>query len=478
VFRGIPYARAERFRRPQPPPPWAETLDAAGFGPVAPQLPSPLAGVLGDSTDSMSEDCLSLNVWSPGLDDGRRPVMVWIHGGAFVMGTGSTPWYDGTRFATAGDVVVVTLNYRLGAFGFSCLDAVGGEEYAGSGNAGILDQIAALEWVRDNIDSFGGNPDDVTIFGESAGAMSIGTLLGTPAAQGLFHKAILQSGAASYVAARDDAAAVSERLLATAGATSVAELASLPTAAVLDAQRQMLASAGSLGLPFRPVVDGIVLPRPPLDAVESGACGDVPVLVGTNRDEMTLFLIIEPGLGELDGPTLVKRATRMFGEAAGEAVERYRSHRPGASMRDLLVAIASDGVFRIPALRLADVQVARGRSAFVYYFTWATPVLGGALGSSHALEIPFVFDNLDQPGASFFTGTGPERAALATAMHRAWTGFARTGDPGWRAYDTDRRPTQVYDGVTNPVVDDPDGTERALWGDIRLSSVLGKPNAA
>ena len=467
VFRGIPYAAStagpNRFRPPQPVAPWADTRDASRFGPVAPQLPSAMEMLLGQSEIHTSEDCLSLNVWTPATDDRLRPVMVWIHGGAFIFGSGSTPWYDGTRFATAGDTVVVTINYRLGAFGFTHLD-----ELTGSGNVGILDQIAALEWVRDNIEAFGGNPDDVTIFGESAGAMSVGTLLGTPGATGLFHRAILQSGAASFATERTDANAVSDRLMATAGVMTVAELVDLPAEALLEAQQKMITATGTLELPFRPVVDGTVLPANPLDTIASGATGDVPILIGTNLDETTLFLVLDPTLAALDESGLIDRATTMFGDHGVGAVAHYRRNRPDATLHDVLVAITSDGVFRIPAIRLAEAQVRQGRPVYSYLFTWATPVFGGALRSAHALEIPFVFDNLDQPGVEFLTGTGDERAALATTMHEAWIRFARTGNAGWPAYDLDQRATQTFDGFDHPVVGDPAGDERAIWEGVTL----------
>lgn len=467
VFRGVPFARPPvgplRFRPPQPPDPWTGVRDAIEFGDVAAQLPSPVEALFGALPPSHSEDCLTLNVWTPGLDDARRPVMVWIHGGAFVNGTGSTPWYDGGRFARRGDVVVVTINYRLGAFGFLHLGLDGGEEWAGSGNLGILDQVRALEWVRDNIEAFGGDPGRVTIFGESAGAMSVGTLLGTPAADGLYHGAILQSGAASTVMTADAAAETTSLVLDAAGVKSARDLAGLPTDAILAAQEKVLARPmGDIGLPFQPVLDGVVLPENPLRAVGGGRRGNVPTLAGTTLDEMTLFLVLDLRIGDLDGAGITKLMESAFGPRAEEAVAVYTRNRPGVTPRDVYTAIATDRVFRVPAIRLAEAQHGRGVPAFMYLFAWPTPVFGGSLGACHALELPFVFDNLDQPGASTFTGDGPERQGIADTMHRAWIDFAHRGDPGWPAYDPGTRSTMRFD-TTSEVVDDPMGDERSLW---------------
>jgi para-nitrobenzyl esterase len=469
VFKGIPFARPPvgplRFQPPQPPEPWAGVLDATRYGKISAQLQGRMERLFGAPPIESSEDSLTLNVWTPGLDDARRPVMVWIHGGAFVNGTGSTPWYNGIRFATAGDVVVVTINYRLGGFGFLHLADLGGERFASSGNAGILDQVAALEWVRDNIDAFGGDPGNVMIFGESAGAMSVGTLLGTPAARGLFHRAALQSGSSSAVFTRDDATKVAEQLIVAAGLApgDVDGLVALPTEALLAAQGELLAHRSALYTPFRPVVDGTALPSAPLDAIAAGREGDVPTLVGTTLDETTLFFLADPKVAALDETGLLARARELLGDGAEKAVATYTATCAGASPRDVLIAITTDWAFRIPAIRLAEAQAVKGRPAFMYLFTWATPVFGGALKSCHALELPFVFDNLQKGRSDMFTGDGPERQGLADRMHSAWIAFAHTSDPGWPAYDLEDRATVVFSGEPNRVEPDPMGAERRLW---------------
>lgn len=470
-YFGIPFAAppvgARRFRPPQPPDPWTEPRDATCRGPLAPQLESPLEKMLGAPPPVWDEaGCLTLNVFTPGPDDARRPVMVWIHGGAFLNGGGSTPIYDGTRFAQQGDVVVVTINYRLGLFGFLHLEDLFGEEVRGSGNAGLLDQIAALHWVQENIAAFGGDPDQVTIFGESAGAMSIGTLLGMPAAEGLYHRAIVQSGSSSFAQTPAKATEMARRVLELAGVDSLAGLEALTAEELLRVQAKLLASGLRTDLPFRPTVDGHSVPDVPLRTIAAGKTGGVPTLIGTTRDEMTLFLALDPKLGELDDDGLRQRFERIFGEGAADALATYRSHRPAASVVDLLVAVTTDQVFRIPSIRLAEAQAARGLPAFMYWFTWESPALGGRLGSCHALELPFVWDALDRPGLSQLTGDAPERHALAEAMHQAWIRFARTGDPGWPRYDTTTRTTQRFD-TSIEAIDDPLGDERALWETVR-----------
>ena len=364
VFRGIPYAAppvgARRWQPPQREEPWAGTRDATAFSAQSAQTEFALTKMMGESQPPYSEDSLYLNVWTPGCDDARRPVMVWIHGGAFIWGAGDTPWYDGTKFAVHGDVVVVTINYRLGPFGFLHLADLFDGAFAGSGNAGILDQVAALEWVRDCIAAFGGDPDRVTVFGESAGAASVGTLLGTPGARGLFRAAIPQSGAASWTSTRDRATGIAARVVENLGirAGDSEALLAASTDAVLGAL-PAFREDGVAALPFQPVVDGTVLSEPPLDAIAAGNAAGVRVLTGTNLNEMTLFTIADPELATLDDAGVLNRLRGAFGTAADAVFESYRARRPNVTPQELWLDLSTDGVFRIPAIRLLEAQLAR-----------------------------------------------------------------------------------------------------------------------
>jgi para-nitrobenzyl esterase len=480
-FRNVPYAAAptgaRRLRPPQPVEAWEGVRDGKHHGKVAPQPSSPLESMLGAPPAQWDEDCLTLTVTTPSLE-GSRPVLFWIHGGAFTAGTGATPWYDGAQLARKGDVVVVSINYRLGAFGFMHVGHLLGDDFADSGALGILDQIAALQWVRDNIAGLGGDPSRVTIFGESAGGMSVGSLLGSPLAQGLFSGAIAQSGAAHNANTQDAAGEIAALVLDKAGLSergadglltlSAEDLVAAQSAAGLELMARRSAGEMGGGLPFQPVLGGSVLPQQPLDAVRAGSAADVRLVAGTTTEEWKLFaLMARASEKPLDDARLRRRAERAFGEGAGVAVDTYSSNRPGASPDDIWSAMVTDFAFRIPALRLAEAQHAHTSDVYVYEFDHKSTAWGGALGACHAIEIPFVFDNLDARGATVFIGdVGDRERALATETSDAWLAFANGGQPGDR-YDADRRATRRFGGDAPGTHDDPHGDERHLWDSLR-----------
>lgn len=486
-FAGIPYASAPegalRWRPPQPPAPWKGVRDAHEPGPIAPQAPA-LSGLSfpGDPT-RQSEDCLSLNVWAPVGAGGERPVMIFVHGGGFTTGLGASMLYDGSHLARAGGVVVVSFNYRLGALGFLAHPDLTESHPAGRvlGNWGLLDQIAALRWVKDNISAFGGEPRNVTLFGESAGAMSVAALLAAPAARGLFHRVVMQSGP-PYTQTPDRALRTGEDLAKELGVVGAdrAVWESIP-ADELVAATQVLQTRrpdpGELPLPFLPVVDGAFLPQDPLRAVAAGAVPPVPMIVGTNRDELTLFVFSDPSLAGIDEEGLVRwvcRAVPTMPSTLGAEVviDSYRSARAcrgePTGPRELLVAIGSDIIFRLPSLRWATAHRQHQERTFVYLFTWETPAFGGQFGAAHGLELPFVFGALANPFVTALAGDGSDAEKLSNRMQQAWLGFARDGTPGsgdgttWPAWDPGARPTMVFGPVCGPVLA-PRDEELSSW---------------
>ncbi|MBO0684603.1 MAG: carboxylesterase/lipase family protein, partial [Candidatus Dormibacteraeota bacterium] len=357
-----------------------------------------------------------------------------------------------------------TINYRLGALGFLHFD----DPVDGSANCGLLDQVAALQWVQDHIEAFGGDPKKVTVFGESAGAMSIGNLLGMPAASGLFQGAILESGA-THLTTPERAAEAAERLAAKVGGLDALRQAT--SEELIEAQAGVAADMirGAGGLPFAPVVDGQVLPRPPIQAVADGAAASVRLTAGTNRDEMTLM--VGPGGGDLSEESAIARLERTNGGASRDLYEAYRSLLGGAATpRDIWVSIETDRMFREPAIELASTQARHTRDVWMYLFTWESPGLDGALQACHALEIPFAWNTLSVPGREGFTGSGAEAQALADQMHGAWIDFASSGDPGWDRYEEHRRATRVF-GPGAGVVDDPERERRELWAGMVETSL-------
>jgi para-nitrobenzyl esterase len=491
VFAGIPYggptSGTMRWRPAQPPRPWSGTFEATSPGPVAPQSrPLPGMALPGEPTEQ-DENCLTLNVWTPGLDGGRRPVMVWLHGGGFTSGTGYGLLYFGDHLARGGDVVVVTLNYRLGALGFLAHPSLADPETGRVGNAGLTDQVLALSWVRDNIEAFGGDPSQVTVFGESAGAMSVSALMTSPAARGLFRRAIVQSGP-PYTHSLERAEEGVEDLARRLGMSGVSRSAfeAVPADELVRVQRHMQAEdprPGELPLPFLPTVEGIVLPEEPRRAVESGQARDFELVIGSNRDEMAFFGLSNPHFFQFDEPGLLGWLRRAAPQVDAEAaVSLYRETRAARgephSPWHLWVALGTDLVFRWPSVRFANAQRPHREDTFTYLFTWPTPAFGGVLGACHAVEIPFVFGCYAHEAVERFVGgLLPGADTLSRAMHGAWLSYARSGGPGivagsaWSRWDPATRPTMVFGDEravesAGQVVPDPFGEELRIWSEL------------
>ena len=468
VFRGIPFAEPPvgvlRFAAPRPVRGWSGVREAFSYGPPPPQ--GGHFGMDALSQDAAGDDWLTVNVWSPEPDPGAGlPVMVWIQGGAYVIGMSGLPEYDGGRLARDGGVVVVTFNYRVGIEGFAQIEGA-------PPNRGLLDQVAALEWVRDNIRAFGGDPDRVTVFGQSGGGGSVAALLAMDRAAGLFRRAVAQSVPGTFF---------SPELAADIAAACAAELRLRPTVADLSsvAPPQLSAAADTVGakmdqwaqrwgrpahrtIPFSPVVDGEVLAVTPWQALTDGAGRDIELLVGHTRDEQRLFTAINGLLGQVSEE---QAANALHILAPGpDGARRYRDAFPAAGPDELYELVHSDWLFRMPSLHLAEAQTAAGGRAHVYELVWPAPGMGGALGACHGLDVPLVFGNLDrgQPAMLIGETPSPEAEALSARMRAAWASFAAHGDPGWPAYDTDQRLVQRFD-TRSVVTAYPEEPSRLIW---------------
>ncbi len=480
VFKGIPYAAnttgLNRFRPPKPAPNWPDIRDAIAYGPMCPQLATERASYTESWTydKAAGEDCLVLNVWTPDLhDQRRRPVMVWLHGGGFSAGSGSRNVYEGTRLCKRGDVVVVTLNHRLNVFGFLYLTRLGGAEYAESGNAGMLDLLAALHWVHDNISAFGGDPGNVTIFGQSGGGAKVSTLMAMPQARGLFHKAIVESGSHLEGLTPEEANQHALTFLAALDVkpTELPRLAKLPTDALLAGLKKVMTAPGPKPN-YSPVVDGIVLPKGPWQPDGPAVSAAIPMIIGTTRTETTALLgASNPEYFAMDDAALSRNLAGWIPDRdIKRIVTVFRTLMPAASPSDLFFAITTDRRVRQQAWAQAERKAAQAAGAvWLYELDWATPVDGGKWGSPHSLDLAFVFDNVAKSEA--MVGTGPEPQHLADQMSSAWIAFARTGNPNtnatpnWPPFSIGQRATMVFN-TESRVINDFRSDERVLLASL------------
>jgi para-nitrobenzyl esterase len=494
TFKGVPYGASTTARRRFLPPisvePWIKMRYCTDYGPIAPQTGALVDCVQAASDEQtmgmrrhlpQSEDCLVLNIWTPGVgDSGKRPVMLWLHGRGYDSGAGSETMYNGANLARRGNLVIVTINHRLNVFGYLHLADIGGEEFTGSGLAGMLDAVLALKWVHDNITNFGGDPGNVTIFGESGGGSKVSTLLGLPSAKGLFHKAIIESGPGLRGVEAKDATAFTERLLAQLNIkkNDVHKLQELPFEQIQLAAGKLIggrssmgmASPGGLTIRLAPTVDGKYYPVHAFDPVACPTSAGIPVMIGTNRHENATFLTLDPKRRRLTEAELRERMLPLLGDKVDSIINTYKKTRPEDTPWDLFVALTSEGTRRA-SIALAERKAA-GSSApvFMYLLTWETDYYGDLFRACHVLEIPFVFDNVDDIA---LTGGRPDKYRLRDSISDAWIAFARNGNPShpgipeWPAYSDQNRATMLLD-VPCRVEADPFREELDAWEGIPL----------
>ena len=481
IFRGIRYgastAGANRFRPPQPVEPWSGVLDAVDYGDTAPQAFSRLAlGGTKGNRPKIGEDCLVLNVWTPGCDAGRRPVMVWLHGGGFEAGTGSMALYDGTNVARRGDVVIVTINHRLNLFGHLHLADLLGAEFDGSANAGYLDVVAALRWVRDNVAAFGGDPDNVTIYGQSGGGRKVSISMSAPIAQGLFHKGIVQSGSHLRLVPRDRAQAMTEALLAVFDIPhgQAQRLQDVPMDSLIDANRKVRGR-------FSPTIDDVVFDRHPWDPAAPEISAGIPLMIGTCRTELSNQVgSADPSTFELTDEQLPEKLSRYVpAEDVARLTETVRRSSPNATASEVFFTIATARGYWLDSVLQTERKAQQGGApVYSYRLMWRTPVEGGRRITPHSLDLPFVFDNV-AVAPDMVGPPSSETAALADAMSEAWIAFARTGDPNhaaigaWAPYDLERRNVMLFD-TTSVAVDDPHADERVAMSSYPTQQARGR----
>jgi para-nitrobenzyl esterase len=494
AFKGMPYGAdtsgGHRFRRALPPEPWRGVRECLDYGPSCPQVSheqmlgipfvpeaESMFGVLG-SERVTSEDCLVLNVWSPSLDDSARlPVLVWLHGGGWSIGSASAPLYDFSNLSRNHRVVTVGINHRIGILGFLDLSERD-ERFADSGNVGMLDIITALRWVRENISAFGGDPGNVTVFGESGGGAKASTLLAMPEGRGLYRKAFVMSGVMTLAQDPEAAADRTARILGHLGLDDDDEqLQAVQADSLLAAAAALPGAAGGVlrrGEMFSPVT-GPSLPGHPSDLIRAGSAREVATVIGCTSDEMLAFMFSDPDLWTLEIDSVVQRLRLILGDRAPEVVSAYQAARPGDSPSSLLIAISTDAKFRIPAIRIAEAKVgAGGEPTYMYSFDWGQPDASGAIRSPHGTDMPYFFDNIGKAPVA----NGPHAEPLVRIMSGSLAAFARTGNPNhellpsWPAYAPGRRATLRFDVVPS-VEDDPQGSQRACWRGISLNGLGG-----